>query len=276
MRTLKRKICDAMPCRPSPFLRPAVRRSAADAPFFQGPVVQRQESPKEEEKKDPLTEGFKTTGEKLAEHKPFKDWYEPKLEHLKYTFWDEASPGDKAAMLTYLGLNLGTAAAAFSLDPRIRAALSGVNVGKPLGWIPYSPIEGFKYTLPGPGKSAYGFSADFTAGDYLAMLRTKYPHFPLTGATFGLESAYDPTGKGFSLTGGKFGLDFFGGGLKAEGKTFKDLSPYPLLLPGTQPGEPGSWLMQEVPGLPKIGAPGYQFTINADLLKLFPQFQRVF
>jgi hypothetical protein len=276
MRTLKRKVCNAMPCRLSPFFRPAVRRAAADVAFFHGPMVQRQENPQEEEKKDPLTAGLKTTGEKLAEHKPFKDWYEPKLEHLKYTYRDEASPGDKAAMLTYLGLNLGTAAAAFSLDPRLRAALSGVNIGKPLGWIPYSPIEGFKYTLPEPGKSAYGFSADFTASDYLALLRKKYPHLPLSGATFGLESAYDSAGKGFSLTGGKFGLDFFGGGLKAEGKTFKDLSPYPLLLPGTQPGQPGSWLMQEVPGLPKIGGPGYQFTINADLLKLFPQLQRSF
>jgi hypothetical protein len=264
-----------MPCRPSPFFRPAVRRSAADDPFFQDPMVQRQESPKEEEKKDPLTEGLKTTGENLAEHKPFKDWYEPKLEGLKYTLWDAASPADKAAILTYLGLNLGTAAVAFSLDPRIRAALSGVNVGKPLGWIPYSPIKGFTYTLPEPGKSAYGFSADFTLSAYLDMLRKKSPHLPLTNATFGLESAYDPAGKGPSLTGGKFGLDFFGGGLKAEGKTFKDLSPYPLLLPGTQPGEPGAWLMQEVPGLPKINRPGYQFTINADLLKLFPQLRRV-
>jgi len=275
MRTLKRKICDATPCRPSPFFRPAVQRCAADAPFFQGPMIQRQENQQEDEKKDPLTEGLKTTGAKLAEHKPFKDWYEPKLEHLKYTFWDQASPGDKAAMLTYLGLNLGTAAAAFSLDPRIRAALSGVNVGKPLGLIPYSPIEGFTYTLPGAGKSAYGYSADFTANDYLGLVRKKYPHMPLTGATFGLESAYDPAGKGLSITGGKFGLDFFGGGLKAEGKTFKDLSRYPLMIPGAHPGEPGSQVMQEVPGLPKIGGPGYQFTINADLLKLFPQLRRV-
>jgi hypothetical protein len=276
MRTLKRKICDAMPCRPSPFLRPAVQRSAADAPFFQGPMVQRQESSKEEEKKDPLTEGLKTTGENLAEHKPFKDWYEPKLEGLKYTLWDKASPADKAAILTYLGLNLGTAAAAFSLDPKMRAALSGVNVGKPLGWIPYSPIEGFKYTLPEQGKSAYGFSADFTLGPYLDMLRKKRPGLPLTGATFGLESAYDPAGKGFSLTGGKFGLDFFGGGLKAEGKTFKDLSPYPLLYRGAHPGELPTTVMQEVPGLPQIGRPGYQFTINADLLKLFPQLTKWF
>lgn len=100
MRTLKRKICDAMPCRPSPFFRPAVQRAAADVTFFKERMVQRQEKPQEEEKKDPLTEGLKTAGEKLAEHKPFKDWYEPKLEHLKYTYWDEASPGDKAAMLT--------------------------------------------------------------------------------------------------------------------------------------------------------------------------------
>jgi hypothetical protein len=164
-------------------------------------MVQRQENPNEEERKDPLSEGLKTTGEQLAEHKPFKDWYEPKLEHLKYTLWDKASVADKAAMLTYLGLKLGTAAA--SLDPRIRAALSGMNIGKPLGWIPYSPIEGFKYTLPGPGKSAYGFSADSRVGDYLALLRKKYPHLPLTEATFGLESAYDPAGKGLSLTRGE-------------------------------------------------------------------------
>src|SRR3970282_1712706 len=125
---LRRKICDgAAPCRPAPFFQQAVQRTSADAPFFQGPMLQRQES-KDEEKKDPLTEGLKTTGEKLAEHEPFKDWYEPKLEHLKLTLWDKASPADKAAMLTFLGLNLGTAGTAFALDPKIRAALSGVNI----------------------------------------------------------------------------------------------------------------------------------------------------
>jgi hypothetical protein len=263
MRTLKRKICDAVPCRPTPFLRPPAQRWAAGAPFFLGLMLQRQERPKEEERKDPLTEGLKITGENLAKHKPFKHWYEPKLEGLKYTLWDKASSADKAAILAYLGLNLGTAAAAFSLDPNIRAALSGVNVGKPLGWIPYSPIEGFRYTLPEPGRSAYGLSADFTLSPYLDMLRKKHPHLPLTGATFGLESAYDPAGKEFSLTGGKASLEFFGGALNAEARTFKDLSPYPLSdLPTA--------VMQQVPGLPPIGGTGYQFRINADLLKLFP------
>jgi hypothetical protein len=275
MGTLTRKICNAVPCRPMPFFRPALHYTSADEGFFRSGLIQRQAN-SDDDKKNPLTEGLKTTGERLLEHKPFKEWYDPKLHQLELTLWDAASPADKAAMLAFLGLNLGTAATAFAVDPKIRAALSDVNIGKPLGWIPYSPVEGFKYTLPKPGTSPYGFSADFTLADYLALLRKKYPHFPLSGAKFGLESAFDPTGKGFSLTGGKAGLEFFGGALKAEGKTFKDLSPYPLLLPGTQPGEPGSWLMQEEPGLPKIHRPGYQFTINADLLKLFPDLRKHF
>jgi hypothetical protein len=40
------------------------------------------------------------------------------------------------------------------------------------------------------------------------------------------------------------------------------------VLSGADASTPGE------PGMPKIGRPGYQFTINADLLKLFPQLQR--
>lgn len=268
MRGLKRKTCEPASSRLAPFFPPVVRRTAADT-FFRGPILQRQES-SEEEKKDPITEGLAVTAEQLGKHEPFKKWYEPKLDRLKLTLWDKASPAEKVAMLTFLGMNLGMGATAFALDPKIRTALSGVNIGKPLGLIPYSPLEGFTYTLPGAGKSAYGFSADFTLNPYLEALRKRHPGFPLSGATFGLESSYDPSGKGFSLTGGKVGLDFFDGALKAEGKTFKDLSPYPLLQPG------GTWMMEQVPGMPKIGGPGYQFTINADLLKLFSGLKPVF
>jgi hypothetical protein len=279
MKGLKRKMCGAAPCPAMPFFQAARGNAPADGAFFDAPNLQRQEhkeeEKKEEEKKDPVTEGLKTTGEQLSKHEPFKKWYEPKLEGLKYTLWDKASPADKAAMLTFLGLNLGTTATAFALNPQLRQSLSGVNIGKPLGWIPYSPVEGFQYTLPGKGKSSYGFSADMTLNPYLDAIRKEHPGMPLTGATFGLESAYDPAGKQLSLTGGKFGLDFFGGGLKAEGKTFKDLSPYPQMLPG-QPGMPGGTLIQEVPGMPKIDRPGYQFTLNADLLKLFPGLQKKF
>jgi hypothetical protein len=79
-------------------------------------------------------------------------------------------------------------------------------------------------------------------GDYLALLRKKYPHLcslkrPLDWSLPTIRPARACRSRG------KFGLGFFGGGLKAEGKTFKDLSPYALLLPGLQLGAPGSWLM---------------------------------
>lgn len=275
MKGLARNSGKTAPGRPAPFFRPLVQRTTAGATFFQGPVLQRQES-KEEEKKDPVTEGLKTTGGQLLEHKPFKNWYEPKLDALKLTLWEKASPAEKAAMATFLGLNLGIAGAALGLSSDFRQTLSDVNIGKPLGWIPKSPVEGFKYKLPEPGKSAYEFGADFTLNPYIEAYRKRHPGMPLTGATFGLESAYDPAGKGFGVTGGKVGLDFLGGGLRLEGKTFKDLSPYPILVPGRDPGAPASWLMQQVPGMPSIGGPGFQFTINADLLKLFPGLPGVF
>jgi hypothetical protein len=44
------------------------------------------------------------------------------------------------------------------------------------------------------------------------------------------------------------------------------------VLRGADGSAPGEQIgRKEVPGLPKIGGSGYPFTINADLMKLFPQ-----
>ena len=257
--------------------------AASGDPFFKavsgdGPKVQREEAPNaaaEEEKKDPLTEGLKATGEKLAENESFKKWFEPRLASLKYTLWDKASPAEKAAMISFLGVNAGMAGLAFASNPQLRQGLSGVNIGKPLGWLPYSPVDGFTYKLPGEGKTATEYSADFTLNPYLDLWKGR-PSFMPSGATFGLESTYDPAGGGFNLTGGKFGLDFLGGALKAEGKTFKSLSPYPMLMPGMGPGYEPTWLMSQTPGMPGLEQPGFQFMLNADLLKLFPGLKKRF
>lgn len=258
--------------------------SAADDPFFKptaasdAPKVQKEDAPAvgaEEEKKEPITEGLKTVGEKLVENESFKKWYEPRLAGLKYTLWDKASPADKAAMLSFLGVNLGVAGLAFASNRQLRETLSGVNIGKLMGLVPYSPIKGFSYKLPGAGKSATEFTADFTLDPYLDLWK-KRPSFLPSGASFGLESSYDPNGRGFNLTGGKFGLDFFDGALKAEGKTFKSLSPYPMLMPGMGPGFEPTWLMNQTPGMPDLKASGFQFMLNADLLKLFPGLKKRF
>jgi hypothetical protein len=242
-------------------------------------IIQREESNQPEEKKeekDPLLEGLKTTGEKLLENPKFKVWFEPKLDLLKKRLWEERPSDEKAALLTFGSVNLALAGLVFALNPEVQKLLSDVNVGKPLGAIPYSPIEGFKYKLPEPGKSTYGFSGEFTFNPYLELLRNRYPQVPLTGATFGLDTGYT-RGKGVSLTGGKFGLEFFGGGLKAEGKSFTELSPYPLFLPGASPFQPSTTLMQSYPELPALQiGPGFQFIISADLYKLFPKFTNLF
>jgi hypothetical protein len=261
-----------------------LRTPSGRDPFFKsvsatdGPILQRQEAPagSDEEEKEPVTEGLKLTAEKLGEHEPFKKWTELKLQQLKFALWDQLSSTDKAVVLGSLGINVGLGATMFALNPEMRQALSDVNIGKPLGAIPWSPIEGFKYKLPAPGKSALGFSADFTLNPYLEALQKARPGFPLTGATFGLESSYDPAHKSFGITGGKFGLDLFGGGLKAEGKTVHEVSPYPQYIPGRE-GMPGGLLMQSYPALPMIKTgPGFQFMLNADILTLFPSLQQRF
>jgi len=269
--------------RDAAFFKPQSGPVAAD-PFFKpgaasdAPTVQKEDAPAtgtEDEKKDPVTEGLKTAGEKLAENESFKKWYEPRLAGLKYTLWDKAGPGEKAAMLSFLGVNLGVAGLAFASSPQLRESLSGVNIGKPLGWLPKSPITGFNYKLPGVGKTDTEFSADFTLSPYLELWKNRPSYIPM-GATFGLDASHDPTGKGFSLTGGRFGLDFLGGALQAEGKTFKSLSPYPMLMPGMGPGYAPAWLMNQTPGMPDLKQSGFQFTLTADMLKLIPGLKKHF
>lgn len=257
----------------------AGRNSAGEFFFTTTPLIQRQEATASpaEEKKEPLLEGLKTTGEQLLKLPAFKAWYEPRVEQLKVRLWEEQPSDTKAALITFGGLNLALAGLVFALNPEMREMLSGANIGAPLGWIPYSPIEGFKYTLHKPGTSAYGFSADFTLNPYLKALREKHPNMPLTGLTFGLESSYNPAGSGLSVSGGKFGMEFFGGGLTLAGKSFTELSPYPMFLPGSSPVEPPSTLMQSVPGFPPLPTgQGFQVMLSADLLKLFPRLRGVF
>lgn len=279
-----RRRCEGTPCRDPSFFHAARAPVGAD-PFFKppaaaagpAPALQREDAPHgTDEKKDPLFDGLKTVGEHLAEHEPLKKWAEPTLDHLKLTLWDRASPADKAAMLAFLGVNAGIGAAAFAGSPQLRSDLSGVNIGKPLGWIPYSPVAGFKYKLAEPGKTALGLSADVTLDPYLDLLKKSRHGFPISGVKFGLESNYEPASHRFGVTGGSFGMDFFGGALKAEGKTFRELSPYPQLVPGGGPGAPPTWLMNEEPGMPSIKKSGKQFMLNADLLKLFPWLRKNF
>jgi hypothetical protein len=283
MGKLRRKPCAGTKCNDPAFFNPSQKSAAGSAPFFtpssggDAPAIQKEDAPgaaKEEEKKDPMTEGLKITAEQLLKHKPFTTWlesiYQPQLHILKTELWEEASPGEKALMLSFAGVNLGMAGLAFAQSPELRKTLSGVNIGAPLGLIPYSPIEGFKYKLPGAGKTDLGLSADFTFNPYLDLWKNR-PSFMPSGLTFGLDSTYDLSGKGgFNLTGGKFGLNFLDGALGVKGSIFdqKSISPYPLMVPGVDGMDP-SWIMKQFPGMPDMKTgPGAEIMLNADFMKM--------
>lgn len=105
---------------------------------------------------------------------------------------------------------------------------------------------------------------------YLELLRKRYSKLPITGASFGLDTSYTP-GQGLSLTEGKFDLEFLGGGLKAEGKSFTELSSYPRFFSGSEPFGSSVQEMQSFPALPPLKTgPGFQVMLSADLYKLFP------
>ncbi|MEM9594560.1 MAG: hypothetical protein AAGD06_09860 [Acidobacteriota bacterium] len=285
----------ATPARPAPFFQPAGRSAGSPAPFFStapgstaprfssGPavVVQRQENgsgkasgSKDSEDKDPLLDGLKLTGEKALEDPEVEAFVDDKIDDLKKE-WEKLPPADQAALISYGAVNLGLAGLAFGLNPQFRSLLSDVNIGKPLSWIPYVPIEGFKYKLPEKDLEGLGLSFDFTLNPYLELLRKKRPSFALSGLTFGFDTSLGEGGA--SLTGGRFGLDFLDGGLKLQGKSFKELSPYPILQPGSTPWDPSWTLMQSYPGLPPLhDGPGFEVMIKADMLKLFPVLKKVF
>lgn len=167
--------------RTGPFFHPETA-PLVQASAISQPMVQRQpegEGAKTEEEKNPLREGLKTVADQLKDDPKFKTFYEPKLdwlkEQLKLKLWKQQPPESKVALVSFIAANLGVAGAAFAASPEIRKLLSDVNIGEPLSWIPYSPIEGLKYKLPELGKSAYGFSGDFTLNPYLESARKHHP-----------------------------------------------------------------------------------------------------
>lgn len=286
---LRRKPCDGAKCNDPAFFNPAPKAAGTD-PFFKStasgdaPAIQKEDAPgapKKEEKKDPMGEGLKITAEQLFKHKPFTSWLskrtEPMLGKLKLDLWDNLSTGEKALLLSHVGVNLGMAILAFSQSEEFRKTLSGVNIGAGLGLIPYSPIAGGSYKLPADGKTDLGLSADFTLNPYLDLWKNR-PWYAPNSATFGLKSTYDMSGKnGFNLTGGNLKLGFGDGAVGLQGGFFdsKSISPYPLLMPGVD-GAPPSWIMKEIPGMPDMKTgPGWEVGASVDLWKI-PKFRKIF
>jgi hypothetical protein len=255
------------------------------AAFFQplsksGPIIQKEEGDqkqKQKEDNEALTEGLKIVGENLMSNNPdFKKWMEPRLELMKKYAWTDQPLSYKVGVISYGLTNLAILGGTFAADPQFRAQsidfMQDKNLAAPLGLIPYSeyfPLSSFKYKLPSEENDAYKFDAKFVLTPWWSLLRSRFSFLPEASLGFGLSSAYDPGKGSFGVTGGQFSVGLFGGGLKLSGGTFSELSPYPMFIPGTLPGEDPAMLMKSVPGPPSIKLPeqDFRFMLSLDLMK---------
>ena len=257
--------------RPAPFFQPALAPSV-QASALAEPVIQREPDKadaQKEKEKDPI----KTVAEQLADYEKFQAYMNVLKDRFRMGVWQQQPLEGRAALLGFAGSLMGIQAAAIAGNPAIRQALSDIDITKPWGSvIPYNPLDSFKYTPPEPGKPAYGLSANFTLNPYLESVRKRNPWVP--GVNFGLETAYDPSRRNLSLTGGSVGLEWLDGGLKLEGKTLTELSHYPMSTTGAMPGLPPSTVMQSPPGTAPFWTAGqedslkFQLSLTAEVLKL--------
>lgn len=277
-----RKSC---PPHAAPSLQPFFRKGSGSSYFFkktQGPALQKDEEgqkKKAEEDNKALSEGVSTVAKNLMSHNPaFTKWMEPRLELLKKYAWSSQPLSYKVGVISFGLGNLAILGTAFAADPKFRGQatnfLQDKNLAAPLGLIPHSkyfPLSSFKYKLPSEENSSYRFDTQFALTPWYDLLRGRFSFLPKASLQFGLQSAYNPSQGSFGVSGGKFSLGLFGGGLTLSGGTFSELPAYPQLIPGATPGEGPSWLMKSVPGEDplKLSGQDFRFMLGLDLAKLF-------
>lgn len=262
-----------------------------------GPAVQCQDpatadAKGAEAKKDeePLLDGLKVVGEKLADDAKVRqhliDPVVKPLERRALGVW-HATPGWAKGTAIGTGVAGVAGLGAWQLSSAEgRRRFSGVNVGKPLGWIPYSPVSAFTYTLPesltkeggggissahGPGlrtplKEQYRFALDVDVSDYLRLLPA-LRHLEDLSATGHGEWAYDPARGTVRLLGLNASVGVRG--ISLSGGLYRSVMPAlsPMQLRGTE----SPLLPQKtIPGAgdgPASG-PDVRIFLNVDLRKL--------
>ncbi|MCB9274925.1 MAG: hypothetical protein H6564_12855 [Lewinellaceae bacterium] len=268
-----------------PSHRPFFQKGRGASFFFNkthGAIAQKDEEgqkKKAEEDNKALLEGVSTVASNLTSQNPaFTKWMEPRLELLKKYAWSSQPLSYKVSMISFGLGNLAILGGVFAADPQFRSQAMGFlqdkNLMAPLGLIPHSeyfPLSSFKYKLPSEDNAAYRFDTQFALTPWYNLLRSRFSYLPQASLSFGLQSAYDPSASSFGVTGGKFSLGLFGGGLSLSGGTFSELPAYPQLIPGSLPGEPPAWLMKQVPGEEpfKLSGQDFRFMLSLDLAKLF-------
>ena len=180
---------------------------------------------------------------------------------------EDRSDAEKALIVGHSLLTLAPIGSVFT-TARGRETFSGVDIGSAFSWIPYNPIGGFSYYLPDALHPTTRFHLELQADDYLSILHESNDRIPEMALSLALQGEQRASG-GFGLTGGSLELSIGGGIVDLKGFVNQPISPYPILLPGRDPGDSPTWLMRSLPGIPEESWPrGTGFIFSIDVLRL--------
>lgn len=217
-----------------------------------------------------IAEGLQTVAEQARDNNPaVKTVVIEPLKREARRRWGQLSAGEQGTVIGFGAGSAGLALGALLSDPSGREMLSGLNLGAPLGLIPYVPLTAFRYTLPtataGPGRFLR-FTTSFSGDQYLGHLREAHPGIPPLSLSFGMEWGYDAATDDLTVLGGQASLGIMSGITLSGGTFTRPPAPREIAV-----GAEGQVVetRQRLPAAPAgPERPGWQVMLSLDLLRL--------
>jgi len=156
-----------------------------------GPDVPLKEA-KQEDAVEPVIGGVKEIASKAADTPQIKDAAVDAAKKLALPIWNNASTGDKAAMIAGGAAIVGTGLGGMLGDPGGRSALSGLPLGAPLSLVPYAVFSGFSFDLPKTATDPLLLHLSFKGDDFLDLLHEKYSSVPKMTLSFDMTLSVAP------------------------------------------------------------------------------------
>lgn len=220
-----------------------------------------------------ITEGLMITAGQLFDLPAFRlrilDPLGDEVLHRLEGLWNRMPVHEQAVLVGAGATGVLALTGVAATSPEVHTLLDGVDIGTPLGWIPYSPLEGFSYSRPtgdGPETRRWTFTTDFSL-DPVSRLIEDHLHWEGFDVGARFVWTFDPVTDQIGVTHAMATLGI-APGLELAGGFHPGLMGGPELLFG--PGQEAVWSGASLPGTGPEPAPDLRFSVNVDLLRLLP------
>jgi hypothetical protein len=233
-----------------------------------GPVVQLDgpdpplEEAKKEDAADAVSGGLKTVAEQAAKNEALKAYGVSLARRYALPIWSGMTDPEKGAVIGWGATVVGVGLGAMLSDPQGRQTLSGVNLGAPIGLVPYATLSGFSFDLPKSKTDPFALHFSFKGDDLLDLAHDK-AGLPKMSLSFDFAMSIAPDGKvtmPFALA--NFGV-LPGVGLAAGWGVSTD---FPPIAPGPAGAPMGPTVSYPKPAQPAPPG-GVAVFFSVDLLK---------